>query len=275
MRFGVVHHSLGHDVPVEEAMRAVHDCGALVFATGAQPENREQLAELSSRYGLELVTGWWDRFIEHGTEQPTAGFEAFCREVCEPLHIHVVGTCSTHHRWRTDPPLDQQLEQLAAAFGRLCPVAADHGVTLAIENHADYRAGDLLALLDRVNSPQLRVQLDTGNPYAVAEEPVEAARLLAPYAVSTHIKDMTIRPLTDGEWVKVLGCPLGDGNVDLRAIATILAAEAPPDLPFTIEVEPPPGSDVRAAFERSVAFVRRELSDLVRFGPGSVGGKGG
>ncbi len=272
MRFGIVHHSLGHDVPVAEAMQAAHERGALLFATGASPDNREQLAELSARYSLELISGWADRFIERGADQPVEAFAAFCREVCEPLGIRVVGTCSTHHRWRRDPPLSEQLQRLSAALARLCPVAADHGVVLAIENHADYRAGDLLTVLERVNSPQLRVQLDTGNPYAVAEEPVDAARQLAAHAVTTHIKDMTIRPLTDGEWVKVLGCALGEGDVDLRTIARILAAEAPADLPFMIEVEPPPGSDVRAAFEQSVAFVRQELSDLVAFGPAGSSG---
>jgi len=258
-----VHHSLGMDVPVEEAMRTARECGAFVFATRATPGNRDLLAELAGRYQLELFTGWGDQYIELADHQPTDRFEAFCREVCEPLGIRVVGTCSTHHRWRKDPPLAEQLERLGAALRRLCPVAADHGVVLAIENHADYRAGDILRVLELVDSPALRVQLDTGNPFAVAEEPVDAARLLAPYCVSTHIKDLTIAPLTDGEWVKILGCALGDGDVDLRAIAGILASKAPSDPPFMIEVEAP--TDHERAFERSVAYLRAHLSDYVEF----------
>lgn len=272
MRFGIVHHSLGHRTPVGEAMQVARERGALLFATRVNPENRDLLTGLRAKYELELITHWHDKFIENAEKQPVEEFDAFCRNLCKPLHIRLIGTCSTHHRWRKDPPLPEQFDRLAAALRRLCPVAAEHGVTLAIENHADYRSGDILSILERVNHPSLRVQLDTGNPFAVAEEPMDAAQRLAPYTVTTHIKDMTIRPLTDHEWVKVLGCPLGDGDVDLPAIARLLASEAPPDLPFMIEVEPPPGSDYRAAFERSVVFVKSQLSPFVTFASGQSAG---
>jgi len=265
LRFGIVHHSLGHDVPLDKAMETAYRYGSLVFATAANTDNKQLLADLSAQYNLELVTSWGDRFIEHGNHQPVDEFRQLCTDVYAPLGIKIVATCSSHHRWRKDPPLEEQLARLAGALRRLCRVASDYGVTLAIENHADYRAQDILDLLERVDSPWLRVQLDTGNPFAVAEEPVEAVEQLAPYAVSTHIKDMTIRPLTDGEWVKVLGCPIGDGDVDIETIAHILAAEAPSDLPFVLEVETPPGSAKQSDCDRSVAFVRNHLADLVSF----------
>ncbi|MDA1193520.1 MAG: hypothetical protein O3A46_17725, partial [Candidatus Poribacteria bacterium] len=100
--------------------------------------------------------------------------------------------------------------------------------------------------------------------YAVAEEPVDAARLLAPFTVATHIKDMTIRPLTDGEWVKVNGCPLGQGDVDLAQIADILL-DAAPDAPFTIEVEPARHFDKWESFLQSVEYVKTALGDRVQF----------
>ena len=265
MRFGIVHHSMGHGVPIEQAMRTAAECGAYVLATGVNLENRDRIGELAAEHRLEIATGWGDRYIENGPNQPTGRFETMCRDVWEPLGIRIVGTASTHHRWRKDPPLAEQLERLSAALRVLAPVAADYGVHIAIENHADYRARDLIEVLERVDHPALRVQLDTGNPFAVAEEPVDAARLLAPYAVSTHIKDMTIRPLTDGEWVKVLGCTLGEGDVDLVQIAHLLAEKAPESCPFMIEVEPPPGTDMSIAFPRSVEYVRTALADVVEF----------
>jgi sugar phosphate isomerase/epimerase len=140
----------------------------------------------------------------------------------------------------------------------------------AIENHADYRSGDLLQLLEMVDRASLQIQLDTGNAFAVAEEPVDAARALAPYVVSTHIKDMTIRPLTDparhGEWCKVLGSGIGEGDVDIPAIARILQENAPdPDtLPFCLEIEPPPGSDHIRLCKEGVAFVNKNLAGIVK-----------
>ncbi|HET7560373.1 MAG TPA: sugar phosphate isomerase/epimerase family protein [Limnochordia bacterium] len=266
MRLGLVHHSFGHKISAPEAMRAAHRLGAEVFAVGVADEaQRDALGELNADLGLELVSGWVDRYVENGDAQSTAAFADRLRRLFVPLGIKVVATHTSHHRWRRDPPLPEALERFAAALARLCPVAADHGVTIAVENHADLRADDLLRVLERVNHPALGIQLDTGNPYAVAEEPVEAAWKLAPYTVATHIKDMTIRPLTDGEWAKVLGCPIGEGDVDLRRIAQILAERAPDpaQLAFTLEIEPPGGSDLEMA-ERGVAWVRREAGGWVR-----------
>jgi len=267
MLFGLVHHSLGHGIPVEQAIPMAHAYGALVFATGVSHQNRDLIRDLMAQYSMRIVTSWGDHYIANGANQPTESFERLCRDVWEPLGIRVVGTASSHHRWRKDPPLEVQLSQLVGAFRRLCPIAADYNVVLAIENHADYRAGDILNILERVNHPSLRVQLDTGNPYTVAEEPLEAVRLLAPFAASTHIKDMTIRPLTDGEWVKVLGCPIGEGDIDMIQVAKLLAESAPSDLPFNLEVEPPPGTDIADACARSVAYVKRELSEFLEFQP--------
>lgn len=270
MLFGLVHHSLGHGIPVEQAIRTAYETGALVFATGVSLQNRDLIRDLMTQYPMRVVTGWSDNYIAHGAHQPTETFERLCREVWEPLGIRVVGTASSHHRWRKDPPLDVQLKQLTEAFRRLCPVAADYNVVLAIENHADYRSGDLLRLLESVDHPALRIQLDTGNPYTVAEEPLDAVRQLAPFAVSTHIKDMTIRPLTEGEWVKVRGCPIGDGDIDMVQVARLLSELAPKDLPFNLEIEPPPGTDIVIAFQRSVAYVKRELASYLEFQPVGV-----
>jgi sugar phosphate isomerase/epimerase len=269
MLFGLVHHSLGHGIPVEQAIRTAYEHGALVFATGVNHQNRDLIRDLMAQYNMRIVAGWGDNYIANGENQTTENFERICREVWEPLGIRVIGTASSHHRWRKDPPLDVQLTQLVGAFRKLCPVAADYNVTIAIENHADYRSGDILSVLERVDHSSLRVQLDTGNPYAVAEEPLDAVRQLAPFAASTHIKDMTIRPLTDGQWVKVLGCPIGEGDVDMVQVAKLLTELAPKDLPFNLEVEPPPGTDMTVACPNSVAYVKRELSEFLEFQPSS------
>lgn len=272
MRFGVVHHSLGHDLPLEEVARRVYESGAFVFSTNVTLQNKDSIAELRQRYPMEIIPWWSEPFIRNGPDQPTENFLRLCRELYQPLGISIVMTCSNPdlktHRWTRDPPLREQLERMAAALKRPCPVAADYGVRIAVENHADYRADDMLELLECIDNPQVGVQLDTANPFTVAEEPVEAARKLAPHVISTHIKDATIRPMTAGEWVKILGTPIGDGDVDIAAIAAILAERAPADIPFTLEIETPPQSDKLRDFQRSVEFVKTRLGHLVDFGPG-------
>jgi sugar phosphate isomerase/epimerase len=105
-------------------------------------------------------------------------------------------------------------------------VAEDHGITLAIENHIDFTSTEILDILDGVGSDNLRVNLDTGNALRLYEDPVEAARNLAPVTVSTHTKD--IRPSRGGapseHFTWWPSCPAGEGLVDLVGVAAALHA---------------------------------------------------
>jgi sugar phosphate isomerase/epimerase len=102
---------------------------------------------------------------------------------------------------------------------RTCVGAAEaHGVVLAIENHIDLLADELVDLIGTLDSPWLGVCLDTANNLRMLEDPQEAARKLAPFARATHVKDIAARggnPREFGFWPSV---PLGRGVIDLPAI---------------------------------------------------------
>ena len=72
-------------------------------------------------------------------------------------------------------------------------IAADQGVILAMENHIDFTARELLQLIEEVGSANFGVNFDTGNALRLFEDPVEEAKLLAPYIHATHIKDLSPR----------------------------------------------------------------------------------
>jgi sugar phosphate isomerase/epimerase len=220
----------------------------------------ERMGELQARYGLEVELGFGDKYIEHGDAQPTERFAAFVERACRPLGVRIVGTVSHLHggRWLKEPPLDEQLDRLAAALRRLAPVAEAGGVRLAIENHADYRGHELAGVLARVGSPAVGARLDTGTAYCAIEEPVTAAEALAPYTFATHIKDEIVgaepgnRGLPPGGLLALRGCVLGEGHVDLPAIVALLAARGPlgNDLALTLEVP-------AVTVEASLAYARR------------------
>ncbi|PYM11410.1 MAG: xylose isomerase, partial [Verrucomicrobia bacterium] len=73
------------------------------------------------------------------------------------------------------------------------PVVRKHRIKLAIENHKDRRAAELLDLLKRISSEYVGVCLDTGNNIALLEDPMETVETLAPFAFSTHLKDMAVQ----------------------------------------------------------------------------------
>ncbi|UVI32148.1 sugar phosphate isomerase/epimerase family protein [Paenibacillus spongiae] len=271
MRLGIVIHSMGlphHDIV--GALRRCQELGIMALQCGSEPLHDpvyfNEVKAIIEDTGIELIIGFGDRYIEHADKQPTDGFVRLVETICMPLKVTRIPTCSTHHRWRQDPPLAQQLDRMGAALHNLCEAAKPYGVRIAVENHADYRGSDLVQMFKQVNHPSLGAQLDTGNAYSVAEDPLTAAMALAPYTISTHIKDMTVRPLTEGEWIKVKGCGIGEGDVDFRGIVDILTEHCPEadDLPYNLEIEPPPGADLPALTESGVAYTMKHLSHAIR-----------
>src|SRR5206468_9723652 len=100
------------------------------------------------------------------------------------------------------------------------PVLARHKVTLAVENHKDFRADELAGLMQGLSSERVGVCVDTGNNIALLEDPSETARVLAPWAASCHLKDMAVEETADGFLLSEV--PLGEGFLDLRGIVAVL-----------------------------------------------------
>jgi sugar phosphate isomerase/epimerase len=116
---------------------------------------------------------------------------------------------------------DSHLAVAAQRLREVLPLAEDLGLRVAVENHQDATTDDFLRLAEMVgHSPAYGVTLDTGNPLAVGEEPVEAARRLAPLIRHLHLKDYTIHFAPEG--YRLARCAAGDGAVDFRAILDIV-----------------------------------------------------
>jgi sugar phosphate isomerase/epimerase len=113
------------------------------------------------------------------------------------------------------------------------PVVARHGILLAVENHKDWRADELLAILKRVGNDHVGVCLDTGNSIALLEDPMEVVEALAPRAFTTHFKDMGLEEYRYGFLLAEV--PFGTGILDLpRVVRVLRSAHAP--IHFNIEM---------------------------------------
>jgi 3-oxoisoapionate decarboxylase len=167
-----------------------------------------------------------------------------------------------YNRFRKDPPLREQLDRMIAALPPVVEAAEQAGIVLAFENHLDYRASEVVEIIEAIDSPHLRFLFDTGNPFSVCEDPVEAAEVAAPYTVLVHLKDVSVlpwTPMSPGYFACMYACPLGEGNVELERIVEILVERAPePDkLTLAIEVTPmPPATDEDLWIERGVEWMR-------------------
>ena len=113
------------------------------------------------------------------------------------------------------------------------PVVAREGMRLAIENHKDWRVDELVGVLRRLNSPHVGVCLDFGNNLALLENPMQVVEGLAPFAFTTHVKDMAMEEYDRGFLLSEV--PLGEGFLDLsKMIKTLRRHRA--DLRFNLEM---------------------------------------
>jgi len=113
------------------------------------------------------------------------------------------------------------------------PVLKKHRIKLAIENHKDYRATELVDTLKKIDSEWVGVTLDFGNSIALIEDPMEVVKILAPYAFTTHVKDMGVAEYKDGFLLSEV--PLGKGILDLKTIVKI-CKQHNPAIKFNLEM---------------------------------------
>ncbi|MCW5981062.1 MAG: sugar phosphate isomerase/epimerase [Bryobacteraceae bacterium] len=168
-------------------------------------------------------------------------------------------------------PHAPQLDRLAGLFRDAVRAAQDHGIRLAVENHIDFTASEILQLLDDVDSPWLGLNFDTGNFLRLLDDPVKGMRMLAPRVYATHIKDLKPRRgVPADEWYFFSSTPVGDGLVDVEALVRLLAG-AGYDGMLAVEIDflhPDYGDDEDAAVAKSVAALRRLTA---RAGPARAG----
>jgi 3-oxoisoapionate decarboxylase len=105
------------------------------------------------------------------------------------------------------------------------PLVRKLGLHLALENHKDWRVDEMLALLKRLDSPQVGVCVDTGNSISLLETPAETVQAYAPWALTSHFKDMALESSPDGFLLSEV--PLGDGFLDLKEIVAVLRRTNP------------------------------------------------
>ena len=120
-----------------------------------------------------------------------------------------------------------------ATLTRMRPEFNRYRLQIGIENHKDWLATELVALLRDIDSPNVGACVDFGNNLALLEDPDETIDVLAPHAVTTHLKDMAVRRTESG--FELSEVPLGQGLLPLaRYVATL--RQARPAAPLCLEM---------------------------------------
>lgn len=246
------------------AIDPAHAAGKLAIA---------RLAERLRERGLQALFAWGHRDGLKAGADPARVVDARAWIVAAagfdvPLLRIVAGD---QHVWRQ--PVAQRTNRLMPVLGELARVAADHGIALAIENHADFRMVDLVALVEHVGAANLGICLDFGNAVRVGDDLIDAARMAAPHTRMVHVKDLRIQPGSVGDpaaWWPTVPLGTGDLTVDGALDTALEATLASPSLVgWFVEMANmhPDTPDEDAAVVAGVAALQRKRDGQPISGP--------
>ncbi len=195
----------------------------------------------SSAAGLRAKAEEYGVYLEGsiGLPRDRADAERFAKEVdtAQEAGVSVVRTFMLGgRRYETFTTAQAFRDWADRAFQSLVlaePIVARAKMRLAVENHKDWRVDELLAILKRLDSRHVGVCVDTGNSIALLEDPLEVVKAYAPWAYSTHLKDMAVAEYEDGFLLSEV--PLGDGFLDQAKIVATLR-HAQPEIHFNLEM---------------------------------------
>ncbi len=205
---------------------------------------------------LEIVLAWGHpEGLAFGSDVRAAGDLDRWIEIAGVLGSHIMRIVVGGPALRGTEPVAQQLARCREPLRRADDRAAEQGIRLLVENHADLRAEELLRLVDDVTG--VGVCLDTANAARVGDDPVEAARLLADHVGMIHLKDTVGIESTTDPIVGPASVALGNGVVPVAEVLDAVDGAVRAGAPVCVELgQIAPGDDETVLIEQSLEWLR-------------------
>jgi 3-oxoisoapionate decarboxylase len=109
-------------------------------------------------------------------------------------------------------PLEKHIENCVKTLRAVRTRAQDANLKIAVENHAgDLQARELKVLIEEAGKDTVGACLDSGNPVWALEDPHLTLETLAPYVLTSHVRDSYI--WRDEKGIQVQWMRMGDGNI--------------------------------------------------------------
>ena len=239
---------------MDHGLDGVQLCDHLDFMNLSDRSIRE-LRHLMESGGMYIETG-------AGTSEP--GYLRKIIDVSQRLGSHILRVVLDIKRNDDPENLQNQLARAIEGIGLCLDTAKQCEVKIALENHAQITSHELLFILRSLNDDFVGICLDTMNSIVLMENPLETARQLANQAITVHFKDFKIIPDPNGH--RIIGVPLGEGNVDFQSILKIIKGHGlDPNINIELFVERKSSDHETLKWEsecvqQSVKFARQTLS---------------
>lgn len=157
-------------------------------------------------------------------------------------------------------------EWIVGSLRQVASYAAERNVILALENHGKLcgKSSQIIDILNSVDSPSLKVNIDIANFLCVDEDPLKAIAKLSPYMVYVHVKDFkeVNEEYKDGDVIvssggkRYVGSVAGEGIIDLEgAFKRFKKADYTGYLSLEYEAQ----EDSRIGVKRSITNIKKIL----------------
>ena len=116
----------------------------------------------------------------------------------------------------SDGGIEARISDTVAVLKRNKTYCVDHGIKIAVENHAgDMHSTELVGLIEEAGSDFVGANMDSGNAVWTLADPIENLRNLGKYAITTSLRDTAVWESENG--VTAQWTAMGEGTVDLVA----------------------------------------------------------
>ena len=196
---------------------------------GLERAHLEQVRAHADSLGLNLEVGMLSICPTSGIFDPAQGTadEQLGRmidaaQICgSPLVRCVLG--NTFDR-RTPGGIERHMEETLKVLRAVRSRVLDAGLKVALENHSgDMQARELKMLVETAGTDFVGVCIDSGNAAWAIEDPHLTLETLAPYVLTSHMRDSALWMTPSGvvgQWTR-----MGEGSVDIeRYIRTYVAS---------------------------------------------------
>jgi sugar phosphate isomerase/epimerase len=127
---------------------------------------------------------------------------------------------------RTPGGIDRHIERARETLRSVRSRVMDAGLKLAVENHSgDLHSRELQALIEEAGTDFVGACIDSGNAAWALEDPHDALERLAPYVLTSHMRDSAVWMSPAGlnvEWTR-----MGEGTVDLARYVRTFVEQCP------------------------------------------------
>jgi 3-oxoisoapionate decarboxylase len=223
-----------------EFLERCHALGAAGIQAGihgdiaGEAETRADIRKIRTR-AVQL-----DMYIEAMVPLPngddTGAFEQSLKDAKEAGAVALRAACLGTRRYENFASAADWQSHVARSYQSLAaavPLLEKYKIPLGLENHKDWTLDEMLALLQTYQSEYLGVCLDFGNNIALLDDPVVTIERLAPYTVTTHLKNMGVEVTNDGFLLaEVL---LGEGYLNIPGLVKMVR-QARPQAHFLLEM---------------------------------------